>query len=127
MRSYDDMWQVDVVEIRPYARQNKAYNYVMTVIDVLNKGKEFYNAAVKAVMNRYNIHHYSTYSVMKAAMVERINHMLKNDMWRLFTLNGSYKWLNALLRLISEYNNHALNDRNRLADITPALSRDSFP
>jgi len=34
---YDDLWQADVVEMRPYARYNKSYNYILTVIDVLSK------------------------------------------------------------------------------------------
>ena len=33
----DDLWQADVVEMRPYARFNKGYNYILTVIDVLSK------------------------------------------------------------------------------------------
>ncbi|XP_029673764.1 uncharacterized protein LOC115241932 [Formica exsecta] len=37
VRGYDDLWQADVVEMRPYARFNKGYNYILTVIDVLSK------------------------------------------------------------------------------------------
>ncbi|XP_070155223.1 uncharacterized protein [Polyergus mexicanus] len=37
VRGYDDMWQADVVEKRPYARFNKGYNYILTVIDMLSK------------------------------------------------------------------------------------------
>ncbi|XP_018342277.1 PREDICTED: uncharacterized protein LOC108748553 [Trachymyrmex septentrionalis] len=33
----DDVWQVDIVEMRPYAQFNKGYNYILTVIDVLSK------------------------------------------------------------------------------------------
>ena len=33
----DDLWQADVVEMRPYARFNKGYNYILTIIDVLSK------------------------------------------------------------------------------------------
>lgn len=37
VRGYDDLWQADVVEMRPYARQNKGHNYILTVIDALSK------------------------------------------------------------------------------------------
>ncbi|XP_072766482.1 uncharacterized protein [Anoplolepis gracilipes] len=37
VRGYDDMWQADVVEMRPYARVNKGFNYILTVIDVMSK------------------------------------------------------------------------------------------
>ncbi|XP_039315539.1 uncharacterized protein LOC120360047, partial [Solenopsis invicta] len=34
---YDDLWQEDVVEMRPYTQFNKGYHYILTVIDVLSK------------------------------------------------------------------------------------------
>lgn len=37
VRGYDDLWQADVIEMRPYVRRNKGYNYILTVIDVLSK------------------------------------------------------------------------------------------
>ncbi|XP_011878968.1 PREDICTED: uncharacterized protein LOC105568152 [Vollenhovia emeryi] len=67
-------------------------------------GKEFYNANVQKLLKKHNINHYSTYSVMKASVVERFNRTLKNDMWKMFTLNGNYRWIDALSRLVSDYN-----------------------
>lgn len=141
VRGYDDLWQADVIEMRPYVRRNKSYNYVLTVIDVLSKyawalplksksgseiasalskifckdvrcprnlqtdkGKEFYNTIVQEIMKKRNINHYLTYSVIKASIVKRFNHTLKN-MWKFFTLNGSYRWIGALPSLLSNYNN----------------------
>ena len=37
VRGYDDLWQADLVEMRPYSRFNRGYNYILTVIDVLSK------------------------------------------------------------------------------------------
>ena len=37
VRGYDDLWQADVVEMRPYTRFNRGYHYILTVIDVLTK------------------------------------------------------------------------------------------
>ena len=68
-----------------------------------NVGKEFYNANVQKLLKKHNINH-SISSIMKTYVVERFNRMLKNDMWKQFTHNGNYKWIDLLLRLVSEYN-----------------------
>lgn len=160
VRGYDDLWQADVVEMRPYTRFNRGYHYILTIIDVLSKhawavplksksgnevtmaitkiirdggrcpknlqtdrGKEFYNTNVQKLLKKHNINHYSTYSIMKASIVERFNRTLKNDMWKLFTLNGNYKWIDLLPRLVSEYN--ARKHRTigmRPIDVTPAIA-----
>ena len=160
VKGYDDLWQADIVEMRPYARANKGYNYIMTVIDVLSKyawavplktkggseataafskifhdykripknlqtdrGKEFYNADFQKLVKKLNINHYSTYSVIKASVVERFNRTLKNEMWKMFTLNGSYKWIDGLARLVSEYNNRKHRTINmRPIDVTPGIA-----
>ncbi|XP_066600147.1 uncharacterized protein [Prorops nasuta] len=67
-------------------------------------GKEFYNKTFQDLMKKHTINHYSTYSIMKASIVERFNRTLKNDMWKLFTMNGSYKWINILPTIINDYN-----------------------
>jgi hypothetical protein len=157
---YDDLWQADMVEMRPYSRFNGGHHYILTVIDVLSKhawavplktksgdetakaiakiirddercpknlqtdkGKEFYNANVQKLLKKHNINHYSTYSIMKASVVERFNRTLKNDMWKQFTHNGNYRWLDSLQRLVSEYN--ARKHRTigmRPVDVTPAIA-----
>lgn len=160
VRGYDDLWQADIVEMRPYARVNKGYNYILTVIDVLSKyvwvvplkskggsdtadaiaeiirddarcpknfqtdqGKEFYNANVQNLMKKHDINHYSTYSVMKASIVERFNRTLKNKMWKMFTLNGNYKWIDELSRLVEEYNTQKHRTIGmRPVDVTPAIT-----
>ncbi|KAG5318548.1 YMD3 protein, partial [Pseudoatta argentina] len=60
--------------------------------------KEFYNANVQELLKKHNIHNYSTYSIMKAFVVEWFNRTLKNDMWKQFTHNGNYKWVDLLAR-----------------------------
>lgn len=67
-------------------------------------GKEFYNPEFRRLMSDYNINHYSTYSNLKAAIVERVNRTLKNAMWREFSAQGTYKWVELLPRLVREYN-----------------------
>lgn len=67
-------------------------------------GKEFYNSDFKKLMVKYNINHYSTYSVKKASVVERVNRTLKNMMWEEFSYQGNYKWLAILPELVKKYN-----------------------
>lgn len=87
-------------------------------------GKEFYNADFRKLMEKYGINHYSTYSVMKASVVERFNRTLKNVMWKKFTLNGSYRWIDILSQLVEEYNHRRHRTIGmRPIDVTPKNSR----
>lgn len=67
-------------------------------------GKEFYNQNFQNLMKKFNINHYSTFSNMKACVVERVNRTLKNAMWKEFSLQGTYKWLDLLSKLTDKYN-----------------------
>lgn len=79
-------------------------NHPITNLHV-DMGTEFYNKLMKKMLQRRNINMYSTYSVQKAAIVERFNRTLKNKMWKQFSLRGSYKWIDILESLIADYNN----------------------
>ena len=68
-------------------------------------GKEFYNIHFKRLVTKLNINHYSTFSGLKASIVERFNRTLKNKMWKQFSMQGSYKWLPILKNLLQTYNN----------------------
>ena len=142
MRSIDDLWQADLVEMGPYASLNKGYKYLLTVIDTFSKfawveatktktgsevtkvfqnilkkgsrvphslqtddGGEFFNKEFKNLMKTYNINHYSTYSVMKASIVERFNRTFKTIMFKEFSFNGTYKWIHIYKNLVGRYNN----------------------
>lgn len=67
-------------------------------------GKEFYNSEFKTLMDKFTINHYSTYSNMKSSIVERVNRTLKNMMWKEFSMQGSYKWLQLLPNIVKQYN-----------------------
>jgi len=78
---------------------------------------------LQQLLKKHNINHYSTYSVLKASVVERFNRTLKNDMWKMFTLNGNYKWVDALPRLVSDYNTRVHRTISmRPVDVTPAIA-----
>lgn len=69
-------------------------------------GKEFYNENFKELMKKYDINHYSTYSVKKAAIVERVIRTLKGHLYKLFSLCGQYQWINKNLKnVVQSYNN----------------------
>lgn len=68
-------------------------------------GKEWFNHKVITLLKSYNINHYSTFSDLKASIVERFNRTLKTKMWRAFSEQGSYRWLELLPELVKNYNN----------------------
>ncbi|XP_067211681.1 uncharacterized protein [Linepithema humile] len=127
VKGYDDLWQADIVEMRPYSRSNGGCNYILTdyrCAEQTDHGKEFYNRDFQNLVKKHGINHYSTYSVMKASVVERFNRTLKNEMWKFFTLAGSYKWIDDLPRLVSEYNSRKHRTIGmRPIDVTPAIAK----
>lgn len=69
-------------------------------------GKEFFNSTMKQLLARYDdINHYSTYSVKKASIVERLIRTIKRKLYMQFNLRGSYKWYDILQKVIQTYNN----------------------
>lgn len=51
-------------------------------------GKEFYNNTMRRLFESHNINHYSTYSNLKASIVERVIRTLKTMLWKQFSLQG---------------------------------------
>lgn len=88
----------------------KAMRSILSEIKVAPKnlqtdqGKEFFNTNFAALMKKYKINHYATFSNLKASIVERCNRTLKNLMWKRFSLQGSYKWINILNEILHKYN-----------------------
>ena len=70
-----------------------------------DQGTEFYNTALNKWLRERGIHHYSTFSNVKAAVVERFNRTLKERMWRRFTAEGTRRWTLMLADLLRDYNN----------------------
>jgi len=85
--------------LAPILAKNKM-KYLQT-----DNGKEYYNSSVQALLKKYNVKHYSTYSEKKASIVERFNRTLKTRMYRAFTEQGNYRWLTLLPELVNAYNN----------------------
>lgn len=68
-------------------------------------GSEFLNVQFKKWMKDNNISLYHTYSENKSAMIERFNRTLKTIMWKEFTINGNYNWIDIIDDLLETYNN----------------------
>ncbi|GBN81539.1 Putative uncharacterized transposon-derived protein F54H12.3 [Araneus ventricosus] len=69
-----------------------------------DKGSEYYNKTVRDLFKKHNIHHYSTKSEAKCAILERAHKTLQNKMYRVFTHRNSYKYLDILKPLVDSYN-----------------------
>lgn len=70
-----------------------------------DNSREFYNKPFQDVMKKYNVKHYSTYSSIKAGIVERVIRTIKNKIYTYFTATGSWNWFNSLQNIVHNYNN----------------------
>ena len=70
-----------------------------------DKGREFDNAQMKALLKSRNVHLYWTENEEKSAIVERWNRTIKQWMWKYFTNHRTGVYINILPQLIERYNN----------------------
>lgn len=139
--------QADLIDMQPYAGENRGHRFILIVIDVFSKvayaealkdktgpvttqamehiihqvfrhnpqhhiknlhtdaGTEFYNSSMKRLLERFKINHYSTFSLLKASIVERLIRTIKRKIYMHFTSQGNHKWLQILPEVINDYNN----------------------
>ena len=69
-----------------------------------DKGSEFTNAKVQAFLRKHKIHFFTTDSDKKASIVERFNRTLKNRMFKYFTNENTYRYVDVLQALVDGYN-----------------------
>ncbi|KAJ8973292.1 hypothetical protein NQ317_019599 [Molorchus minor] len=79
--------KADLAEMGNYAKENRNNRYILVVIDCFSKFmKPIKNKSGPKVtrqgyvlknLNKYNVNHYSTYTVKKVAIVERVIRTLK--------------------------------------------------
>lgn len=81
-----------------------------------DKGTEFINRRFQSFLKGYGVRFFTTQNETKASVVERFNRTLKTRMWKYFTANNTYAYVNVLPRLIHAYN-HAFH---RSIKATPA-------
>lgn len=71
----------------------------------VDNGKEFYNISFKSLMKSHNTTMYSTYTHLKAAIVERLIRTLKGKLFKKMHLNGNFRWTGLIDGIVDEYNN----------------------
>ena len=140
VRGLNHQWQMDLMDMQKYAKDNSGYRYILLAIDIFSRqayavavkskhgqevakalesilenvhpkliqcdrGLEFYNAHVGAVMAKYNIEMFSIHSENKASLAERAIRTIKERLFRIFTHQSSYRWVDVLSDVIVAYNN----------------------
>lgn len=88
----------------------------------VDQGREFYNKNFEALVKKHNIKMYSTFSVLKASIIERVNRTIKARMFKEFTSRGSHVWITILPALVDGYN----NSMHRTIGMTP-MQADARP
>ena len=84
-----------------------------------DKGKEFYNAAVRKFLAEQGVELFSTNSDHKAAIVERFNRTLKHRMYKYFTAWNTRRYVDVLADMVYSYNNsYHRAIRRRPKDVT---------
>ena len=78
--------------------------------------KEFHNNVLGKLLKKHNINHYSTFSMLKASIIERFNRTLKKMMWKEFSVKGNYKWIDIINQLVQKYN----HTKHRTIQMMPA-------
>ncbi|XP_043471643.1 uncharacterized protein LOC122504550 [Leptopilina heterotoma] len=77
IRAIDDTWQADLVDMLTYAKKNRNYKYILTIID----------------------------NFSKFAWAVPVKNKSSEDISTAMNLQGSYKWLDILQDLLFSYNN----------------------
>lgn len=68
-------------------------------------GSEFYNNNFRQLLKEFNIKHYSTYSIKKASIVERVIRTIKCHLYKLFSICGKFQWVQKNLKdAVKSYN-----------------------
>ena len=86
----------------------------------VDKGLEFYNKHVKALLSPLDIQLYSTENEEKSSVVERWNRTMKEKMFKYFSANSTRKYINVLDEMVNKYN----NTRHSSIKMTPVETSD---
>jgi hypothetical protein len=67
-------------------------------------GSEFINKEVQKFLKEHDVDFFTTNSEMKASVVERFNRTLKEKMWKYFTKENTFRYINVLSSFLNNYN-----------------------
>ena len=71
-----------------------------------DKGTEFVNSAVQRYLKQQGVNFHTTHNPdIKGAIIERFNRTLKTKMYKYFTKNNTYRYLDVIGKLLTSYNN----------------------
>ena len=128
----DKIWAADLADMTAFKDYNDGYTFLLLVIDIFSKygylvplknkkgetvanalktifkerkleklwtdkGREFYNKDVKELIELY-----STENEEKSSIVERWIRTIKEKMWKYFTDNNTYNYMNVLPELVED-------------------------
>lgn len=95
---------------------------------LVDRGKEFKNSAVQALMDKYGIRlRFSHNTAIKASVAERFNRTLRSKMHKYFTYKGTRRYIDVLPLLLDSYNNSVHRSIGmRPIDVTPQTSATVF-
>ena len=131
----DKIWAAELADMKAFSEFNRGFKFFLLVIDIgskygwiiplknkegktvasalktifeerkpekmwVDKGKEFYNKDVKGLIKLY-----STENEEKSSVVERWIRTMKEKMWKYFTDNNTYVYIDILPDLVKDYNN----------------------
>jgi len=69
------------------------------------KGNEFINTTAQQYLKREGVDFYATHNPgVKRSVIERFNRTLKTKMYKYFTKNNTYRYLDAINDLLTSYN-----------------------
>ncbi|RWR98981.1 hypothetical protein B4U79_02968, partial [Dinothrombium tinctorium] len=128
--------QADLVEMIPYAKENKGIRYMLTCIDVFSKyawaipiknktGEEVADAFEQIFKERIpaNIQTDLGKEFYNSKLLKGFNRTLKEKMWKYFSEMGNHIWIDVIDDLVLNYNNSV----HRSIKMTPvkASSKDN--
>ena len=71
-----------------------------------DKGTEFVNATVQHYLKPQGVDFHTTHNPdIKGAVIERFNRTLKMKMYKYFTKNNKYRYLDVISNILTSYNN----------------------
>ena len=100
------------VKSKDAAAVTEAFRYILNVAAPrhpnrlqTDKGKEYFNAIVDALIKRHNILHFASESDQKAAVVECFNQTIKTRIWTYLSDRGTVCWVDVIQKRLDAYNN----------------------
>ena len=90
-----------------------------------DSGTEFKNKVFQKFLKQEGVRFFTTFNNTKASVVERFNRTLKTKMWKYFTHNHTYHYIDVLDKLLQSYNRTYHSSIKRAPeDVTPENQSD---